>query len=137
MGSTTSRKLALVSMVLTVVLGIEAEAADSEGWTVYQEFVAECQEATSMDTLMPFLPEWRKARYERSDKEARKASFDRMCKDAQDLEEIALVKEEASEAETVLSLKASWNGSPMKGRVVLMREGEDLKVEEWSWATGE
>jgi len=114
----------------------EARAADTEAWQTYQEFVAACHTATSMEELLPFLPKWRKERHAGSDEESRKGTLQRICKDANELQDMAFVDEKNKGKETVLQLTASWEGSPMKGEVTVVREKNGLKIEEWLWVTG-
>ncbi len=113
-------------------------AAGSEGWAVYQEFMTECETATSMTEILPLLPQWRHERYQASDETAREETLERLCKETRDdYTDFSFVSEETSTAKTILHLKAKWDDFSMKGRVTLVREDGDLKIEEWFWATGE
>ena len=129
---------AFLAMAAIATLAAPASATDSEGWTLYQAFVAECKTSTSMESLLPYLPEWRHKRFQKSDEEGRRKTLDRLCRATRDdYEDIALVKEEPTGGnETTLFLKATWQGSPMKGKITLVREGDELKVESWLWNTG-
>lgn len=129
--------LALVAISAGAAMAQSAHATDAEAWTVYETFLAECETATSIESLLPFLPEWRRARIDASDAAGREEALAYECEDTEDLEDIAFVSAEETEAKTVLHLKASWNDFPMKGRVVVVNEDDGLKVDEWFWATGE
>lgn len=127
-----------LSITALVILTEPARAADSEGWTLYQAFVEECETATSMKSLLPFLPKWRHKRFDKSDETSRQETLHRLCKETRDdYQDITFVSEETSgKKETILHLKATWQDSPMKGKITLVREGDELKVESWFWATG-
>ncbi len=129
--------LGLAVILASLWLAPATQAAEVEAWTVYKKFVAECQTATSFEPLLPLLPDWRRKRVEAADEASRKETLDRICKDAKDLQDIAFISADEAKAKTVLHLKASWNDSPMKGRVVVVREKDGLKVDEWFWATGQ
>ncbi len=134
------------ALILVTFAGIAASpstaaasepGSDSEAWTVYQGFVEACASATTMEDLLPFLPEWRHMRNEAADEAARKETLGRLCKDAKELAEIAFVSQEGDRDKAILHLKASWDGLPMKGKVTVVREDDGPKVEEWFWATGQ
>ncbi len=137
MTSPTSVKTRLAALTIVLLMAPVAAATDSEAWTRYQEFVDACQTATSMEQLLPFLPEWRHQRHEASDEDARQSTFERLCKDAKELKDITFVSEEKADAGTVVHMKASWDDFPMKGKVTIVQEDDGLKVEEWMWATGQ
>ena len=126
----------LTAVMAAGFLTTAAQAADSKAWELYQEFVAECATASSMEELLPFLPQWRHKRHEASDEADREATFERLCKDARDLENITFISEETKGSKTTLQLKASWGDFPMKGKVTILQEDDSLKVDEWFWATG-
>jgi len=131
------RRGAVALLMLTSSTMAAAIAINVDAWTVYRELVTECETATSMAALLPFLPQWRHERYQAADETSRKEALERICKATRDLEDMALVRQEATDGGTIIHLTASWNGLPMKGKVTLLLEGEALKVEEWTWATGE
>lgn len=43
----------------------------------------------------------------------------------------------ASVSPVALHLTATWNGLPMKGKVIVVEEGGAPKLEEWTWASAE
>lgn len=129
--------LGLVAVAAVVTTAAAVRATDTEAWTVYERFIAECEAATSIEPLLPFFPEWRRAQVAAADEAGREETRIRVCKATEDLQDIAFVSAEETDAKTVLHLKASWNDLPMKGRVVVVREDDGLKVDEWSWVTGQ
>ncbi|MDA8021305.1 MAG: hypothetical protein MPN21_28060 [Thermoanaerobaculia bacterium] len=131
------RCIAILVLATGALLPGSIRADDSEAWLQYQDFLGACETATSVEELLPFLAEWRLERYEALDEAGRKEMLTRLCRDTETIDDISFDSEEIEGDATTLHLKATWNGLPMKGRVIVVREDDGLKVDEWSWATGE
>ena len=110
----------------------------SEAFGFYLNYLKTASSADAISDISPFMPSWWRGRYESADESTQSGALERQRKLARDLKDILLEKEEILDEAVRLHMTATeQNDLPMRGEVLLVREGDGFVLEETKWATSQ
>ncbi len=135
--SKTFRLAALPFLAIAVcpLVTDAARAEDTEAWKFYQQFLAVCKTATSIEPLLPFLPEWENELYKmaKENGNADSNALPKQCESVKKYKNVTYQSEEPEGDDVLLHLKSMWDDLAMDGEITLVREDDGLKVDIWIW----
>jgi hypothetical protein len=120
--------------LLVFALSTSAFAQAKSPTDAYLAFVADAHKATSLDQLLPHLSKEYRSMLESRPADQKPVWLQRL-KDSADMSDIKITRETISGSKCALEGTATGHVGPLKGKVSLVQEGGEWKLDEQGWST--